>query len=124
MFWRRGVKLGFLRVFWRCGCAGDGERAEPGSHGAVGGGPGPAMAAAAAGHELLRPLPRPPGPEQERVQPLLPQLRRRRRRALLLLPPRPPRPPRRPGIYIINQFNLHRNSCSKRLKIGRLLIHG
>lgn len=41
--------------------AGDGERGEPEPDGAVGGGPGAAMAAAVAGHELLRAVPAAPG---------------------------------------------------------------
>lgn len=79
--------------------AGDGERGgEPEPDGAVGGGPGPAVAAATAGHELLRAVPAPPGAEQERVQPLLPRLHRRR--PLRLLRSGPPRPPRRPGTQL------------------------
>lgn len=93
LIWKR--RFNWFVHGWRC-VAGDGERGEPEPDGAVGGGPGAAMAAAAAGHELLRVVPAAPGAEQERVQPLLPQLHRRR--PLRILPPRPPRPPRRAGL--------------------------
>jgi hypothetical protein len=89
--------MDYNSVVWYVRAAGDGERGEPEEPGgAVGGGPGPGVAAAAAGHELLRAVPAAPGAEQERVQPLLPRLLHGRR-PLRLLPAGAPRPPRRPG---------------------------
>jgi hypothetical protein len=54
-----------------------------------------AVAQAAAGDELLRPMQAARGRAQERVQHVLPRLHERR--ALLPVPRLPPRPPRHPG---------------------------